>query len=265
MSLLLSSDFVLTQPADQANLPIIGYHNVANGGNLSATSAASGYPASNMGNASTFIRWKSTDDGDNDLVFTNSNEEEVDYFAVAGHNFGTTGVTFQLNGPSGNLVPPSVASDNNPLIFRFPRDAYDTLTLECVDNPSGLPLEASVIYVGRILQLQRKIYVGHTPINLGRQSNVVVGRSTSGNFLGRLVLSEKKITSIPISNITPAWYRAYFEPFVKSAIEYPFFFAWRPGSYPNETGYCWVKNDIVPSNQQSNGMMQVTMDLEGAI
>jgi hypothetical protein len=54
-------------------------------------------------------------------------------------------------------------------------------------------------------------------------------------------------------------------PFLLAAQETPFFFAWRPTTYPTECGYCWLISDPTPSNSQANGMMAVSLDLEGVI
>ena len=111
--------------------------------------------------------------------------------------------------------------------------------------------------------LQRRIYVGHTPIPYGRESRVTTGVSESGNFLGRIVLGESLETSVDLQNMTPAWYRAEMDPFIAASKEAPFFFAWRPDSYPRETGYAWMTNNPKPSNQRSNGMMQISLSMGG--
>jgi hypothetical protein len=123
----------------------------------------------------------------------------------------------------------------------------------------------AVVYCGALLVLQRRMYVGHTPINMGRDVSHASHRSVSGNFLGRIVLGRKTGTSVALQNLTPDWYRTYMHPFVLAAEEIPFFFAWRPSSYPNEIGYAWLTQDPKPSNQRTNGMMQVDLQLEGVV
>jgi hypothetical protein len=54
-------------------------------------------------------------------------------------------------------------------------------------------------------------------------------------------------------------------PFTTSGKGTPFFFAWRPASYPRETGYVWLTGDPVPVNQRSNGMMSVGLDYDGTV
>ena len=52
-------------------------------------------------------------------------------------------------------------------------------------------------------------------------------------------------------------------PFIVASKEVPFFFAWRPASYPRETGFAWMTNNPKPSNQRSNGMMQISLSMGG--
>jgi hypothetical protein len=68
---------------------------------------------------------------------------------------------------------------------------------------------------------------------------------------------------VSLTNLKPDWYRANFDPFVVAAQDSPFFFGWRPYSYPNEVGFAWLTNDPSPSNMMSNGMMQVSLELNG--
>jgi len=57
--------------------------------------------------------------------------------------------------------------------------------------------------------------------------------------------------------------RSDFDPFVRSARQYPFFFAWRPQTFPLEVGYVWVEEDIRPVNMGRNTFMQVGWEMQG--
>ena len=87
--------------------------------------------------------------------------------------------------------------------------------------------------------------------------------SEQGNYLGRIVTGSQRASDVNFLHLDPAWYRTYFEPFARQAIETPFFWAWRPEAYPLESGYAWLTNDAVPSNQLGNGMMQVSLSMSG--
>jgi hypothetical protein len=113
--------------------------------------------------------------------------------------------------------------------------------------------------------LQRRIYVGHRPLLFNERANLVSGRSEGGQFLGRIVLGSFNEGSISQSNVTPDFYRELVEPWRQSGVTRPFFFAWRPGDYPEEAAYCWGANDMEVSNQHPNGMMQFSLSVQGIV
>jgi len=113
--------------------------------------------------------------------------------------------------------------------------------------------------------VQRRIYVGHTPMPYGRSARIQNGRSEAGHFLGRIVIQETRDTAVALQNLTPTWYRTYMDPFIRASKEVPFFFAWRPQSYPYETGYGWMTNEPRPVNQRANGMMQIDLQMSGVV
>jgi hypothetical protein len=256
------------------NSPIIGYQSLVNSGNVAATTAQASSPASSLANPSTALKWRaSTAVGDQLLTVTFDTADDLDYVGIAGHNFGSGQMPVSVEGLTGSpatwsvLVPPTLLPDDGPVIFRFPPQPL--LGVRARIQPSLIlpPVSAfaAVLYAGKLLVLQRRIYVGHTPMPFGRKLTVANHRSIAGAFLGRIVLSEKTTTAIDLQNLSPGWYRTYFEPFLVAAKEIPFFFGWRPGSYPFEVGFAWLANDPQPKNQRPNGMMQVSLNLEGIV
>jgi hypothetical protein len=271
---VVSPGFVVSPGADglNANSPIIGYRNWVSGGNVAATTAAAGSPASNLGNPSTYLKWRAASPvGDQYLTVTLDTADDIDYVAVAGHDFGSGQMPVSIEGFTGSpaawveLIPPVLLPNDGPVIFRFTPQPLAAIRVRIQPSAVVPPVSASaaVLYVGKLLVLQRRIYVGHTPMPYGRKLTVANHRSIAGAFLGRIVLSEKTTTAIDLQNLSPAWYRAHFEPFVIAAKESPFFFGWRPGSYPYEVGFAWLANDPQPKNQSPNGLMQVSLTLEG--
>jgi hypothetical protein len=59
--------------------------------------------------------------------------------------------------------------------------------------------------------------------------------------------------------------RSYFSPFAVQARSRPFFFAWRPQSYPLEVGFVWLTSMPIPVNDKSNGFMKVNLALRGIV
>jgi hypothetical protein len=106
------------------------------------------------------------------------------------------------------------------------------------------------------MPLPRNIYVGHTPIVYGRKTQVMTGRSERGDFLGRIVMNRTLESDVTMLNCPPAYFRDEIEPFFIASEEAPFFFAWRPYTYPLEVGFCWMSADGMMANQLPNGFVQ---------
>jgi hypothetical protein len=193
--------------------------------------------------------------------------EPIDYVGIAGHNFGSAGIPVSIEGDDGGgfveLVSDSIPAGDGPLLFRFVPLSLQAVRIRM---QSGLvPPIAAVVYVGRLLVLQRRIYVGHRPLQDNERANITTGRSEGGQFLGRIVLGAFNEGSINQQNVTPEFYRASVRPWRKAGVTIPFFFAWRPGDYPEEAAYVWGTNDMEVSNQHPNGMMQFSLSVQGIV
>ena len=80
--------------------------------------------------------------------------------------------------------------------------------------------------------------------------------------LGSIVLGEWRETTVPLSLISPAWFRANMVDFLAVCKDTPFFFAWRSGSYPQEVLYGWTSGDAT-AVQQTVRHMTVKLDMDG--
>jgi hypothetical protein len=278
MSVILAADVAIdTAPTAQfgPDSPLIGWDNVIVPASVTADSSAAGFPATNIGTPSTYLRWISNTTTSGQLVtFSGIPANEVDYLAIAGHNFATGSISvrvegFSLVGPAWIvLIPETVLPNNAPIVFRFPAQNMTALRLVLIDA-TGAPLVLStapriaVAYAGRITLLERKLWVDHTPITYGRIAKIANGRSESGNFLGRIVLNERNEATANVQFITPTHYRSELDPFIAASKEVPFFFAWRPASYPNETGYAWMTNEPKVTHAAPHGLMQIELQMQG--
>lgn len=172
-----------------------------------------------------------------------------------------------------NFTPPNIAypwvavieefipSSDGAILMRFDPQAVNMVRIRL--QPGDAVPTAAVVYAGKLLVLQRRIYVGHTPINMRVSSTIINGYSENGQFLGRIVKSQTLKSNVTMNNMTPEWFRLNMLPFIQAAVEAPFFFAWRPSDYPEEVGFCWLTGDPHPKNQRNNGMMSVSLDLSG--
>jgi len=276
MSIIISSNYVITDTASGGGTitgdnPVIGYRNIVTTSNISSTSEETGFPVTNLANPSTNLRWQGVDGVEDEYIsINNADVEDIDYIAIAKHNLGSEQIPISIEYQDTSMSPDwdelvqdVLLADDGPALFRLPEAAYTGLRIRL--QPGNAAPRIAVLYVGELLVLQRRIYVGHTPITYGRQTKVINARSESGNFLGRIVTGQKTMTAVQMKNLTPDWYRANMEPFFLVAQETPFFFAWRPESYPNEVGYGWLTNDPQPKNQLPNGMMEIEFQMSGVV
>lgn len=269
--ILFSNNYVLNEGAGiNANSPVLLWNNVYSASNLVASAGeVAGFPASNLANNATDLFWQSPSTASQTIIIDVSGKGEIDCVAFARHNFATAGIAVSLAintgaGYGADIVSPSIPADDGPLMLKFTPTTCTFIKITLALG-SAAPM-AAVLYVGRTLALQRRIYVGHTPINMGRAVTSAVGVSEGGDFLGIVVTGEIRQSNISMKNLTPAWYRQYLDPFIAVSRKTPFFFAWRPGTYPNEVGFCWVPagSNPMPVNQRNGGgMMQIDIPING--
>lgn len=248
------------------NNPLIGWHNVVTRSNVSADQQAATAPVSQLASPQTYNPWSGTSAAEQSVKVSLDAAEPIDYVGMAVHNLGTAGIAYNVEYSANDVDWSAADSTKTPgddgvilHVFNEQSAQYWRVRFEAGTEAPSL----AVLYFGRILRSTRRIYVGHTPITLGREAEVRSGRSESGQFLGRVAKRRLYACEVSLNNLDPDWYRENFDPFAESAIDDPFFFGWRPLDRPTEVAYAWAMRDIVPVNQRSNGMMQVSFPIQG--
>lgn len=259
--ILISGDVVLSELTGYGpNHPLVGYHNIVAPSNISADSEA-GHPASLLAYPTTYNYWRS--DNDDAQAITIDASGAYDYIGIARHNFGTAGISVQVEALDGtDYVPISddfMPGSDDPIMVVFERESRPGYRIAL--GAGSEPPRAAVVYLGRVLALPSRIYVGHTPAKFGRRENITTGTSDSGEYLGRVFINEYRESQIVQQNINPFFYRNHVDSWVRS--REPFFFAWRPSSYPQEVGYVWRQGAADMQNQRANGMVSFSMSVRG--
>lgn len=270
MAIVISDDIVLSSDDTDAgvnnNNPRIGWHNVLTTSNVTASSSASGYPAVNAAIPVTHLKWVASASGVQTLVVSLGSADTVNYFGVVGHNFGTDGTNIKLQSSTDgsswtDVTDARVPANDYAFMEEFADTTAQYFRLHMTANTEAP--RVSILYIGRVLRMQRRLYVGHKPLTLNRSVVVSSGFSENGQFLGRVVRRRKLEGSVDFKNITPTWYRSTFDPFVTAAENTPFFFAWRPGTYPDEVGFMSMNGDPDANNDLPNGFMSISMRMQG--
>lgn len=249
-----------------ANSPIIAWNNLVTFGGVTAEFELDNYPVVNASNESTALEWRSSTAANQTIEVSVPTDVPVEAVGLAAHNLGTAGTVIGVEASDGEggwepVGGGVMLADDGPALLVFP--PVTTETIRIVLNNSDVAPRIAVLFVGPLLRLPRNIYVGHTPINLGRVTETSTGESEAGDFFGRIILRRLLRTSIQMLNIPPLWYRDVFHRFVLHSEEGAFFFAWRPGNYPQEVGYVWTTDNVAMVNQLPNGFVQFSINVQG--
>ena len=267
MSVIIDNNLLLSPPDEIQPLrhSRIGYKTWTRSlgpGDVTASSEADGFPADAPLRADTYERWKPAGAPATWEVDLGA-MQEVSYVGIAAHTIHSAGaavvVEYSDDGDAWDGFGEFAPGDNKAIMFlaEAVEARYWRITLT-----GGAP-EIGVIYIGPVLAMQRPIYGGHSPITLSRQTTLQQSKSRGGQFLGQQFRRKGLTGDAQFANLGPDWYRSEFDPFVREARRFPFFFAWRPTSFPQEVAYAWTDGDIQPTNSGTRGLMDVSWQMVG--
>lgn len=262
--IVVSSALALSLAADpSAGLPLIGWHNLVTYSNMVATSGDDDYPVTNLANPNTTLIWRSLITGNQYITITVN--DEVDYLAIARHNFGTGGIISSIEGLTADeeaewteLVAEQTVEDDSPILYRWTLGAYAEIRIYM--QPDATLPEIGVMYLGRLLVCERGVQAGHVPFPYGRRREYVGNWSTAGEFLGKIQIGEKLQSSVEFHYFTPAWYRLNFDAFLEAAV--PFFICVDPERYPEEVAFASFTNDAEPVTSHLAGYINVSLQMD---
>jgi hypothetical protein len=271
------------------DLPIIFWRNVVTVSNVSTDTENPDFPVSNVANASLGLKWKQ-DLSDSpaaipDYITVNTaGLGPINYVAFAGHNFGTIGASVAVEGSSGGgfgspvyedspaeseYVTGVIPEDDGPIIFMFAEVEGPMIRLRIENTTGTTAAELAVLYVGKCTVMPEGIQADHTPLPLAKRNDTVLGQSENGSFLGRIVVGSWVESSATFSNMTKVDIRGDQDnegllDFLDFASEFPFFYAWSPDTYPEETAFAFLSNDPVPVFD-IDGFASLDLDMKGII
>lgn len=278
----ISNAIYLANLSEYGTRPVIGWHSIITLANLSqplTSSSNPDRPLENLWTPDTSQVWEAYGNGSTVIDIANTTGAAVDYLGIAKHNFGSQNVEYTLQSSLDkstwtDVVSAKVVTNDNAILHYF----------DSVDDPYfRLKLVGTVDYdapmiahmkLGRLLILERSMYVGHSPATLSPKSKKITNGSESGQYLGQVVTRRWYQSSCKQENCSPSWVRSNLPEFIKhvqvgreddGTAQGTFFFAWRPSDYPGEVIYAWTDDDIEPSNQRPNGMMEYSFNMQGVL
>jgi hypothetical protein len=245
------------------NAPLLCFQNYVSATNTSLQPGKSGTFIENLANPSTAF-YAQINETDEFYIEVETDGQFVDYVGVARHNLqpgAEIRVSIVVGGVEFNSTDWQAVGSSQAILKTFQSATPDLVRVKF--RGQGEFVRIGVLYVGLSTRLQRNIYVGHTPITYGRNRQTVGGISEAGQYLGEVVRRRTLSTSIDLQNLTADWYRDVLDRWLGQQERTPAFFAWRPFKYPSEVAYVWATGDPRPTNQRSNGMMSIQINLEG--
>lgn len=272
MALFLASALAIS-PVDTwpAKNPLIGWHNVVTFASLSATSAATGYPVTNLSTPSTIDRWVGGSAAEL-LVTVSGLDDEVDYVGIARHNLGSKGIEVSvevLTADAGGVWAEAFAGvlpgDDSPLLLRFAAVTVIGVRLRLLAGDAAPDI--AVLHVGKMIQMQKGLQADWVPLHRALEVEKFLGRNDAGDFLGAIVTRRRAAATATFRLLTSAWYDATLAGFVAGVNGGDaFFFAWDPADHADEVGYCFVEGSVQPKFPTLNkGFVDLALSLSGIV
>ena len=236
------------------NNPRVGWQSYLFDGSITADYEETDYPATNIINESLGSYWRSSEDTATQNVNMQITPATVDYVGIGGHNL--SGATLQLQrrddpGDSWiNVGDPFIPADNQAIMIYFvdvSTSAYWNINI--IPEAGTAPRIAS-IYLGKMLTLSRKIFVGHKPSLFDKSTTFYTG-DAGGIYQGRVLEAKRNNLNFSQRQVSQSFLRNVLKPWLDVSLDRPFYFAWRPSAYPTEVALAWLEDDIVPTNLQS--------------
>lgn len=271
--IVISGDMRLSPSAGEPPLcnPAIGWHNLVTVDNVTADTAETGFPASNMANPATARRtsWIAADTTAQNLTVDLSYIGEIDYVALAGHNLGSAGISLAINGHADDLDPwddpllsETMLPDNAPTIFRV--SSRPQAGIQIPLGAGSEPARIAVLYVGKLLTLDQTIR-GNIPFVSPRDAimrDVLDGQSETGTYLGTVEVGRWIESSVQLF-MRHSYYVQHVRAFLEARP--PFFFAPFPVARPNDVGYLRIVNNPQATELFAPPYVQIGVDYRGIV
>lgn len=226
--------------------PRIGYQNyIDDASTIVASNEAAGYEKENGYDWLTYDWWKPGATGSQTLTCTFGAGVTPDYFACYAHNLGETGASIVLQYDDSGWTDAftDVSPTGTEVVFKkFTASAFTgwrVLLTNCtVDTMVG------VMSFGDLLEMPQGMRVGFSPPTINRNHRILNSVSVEGAFIGRSRQHRGHRVAIQTDQLTPAWIRSDWAPFMDHAELKPFFFAWDDDNFPAEAAYCWSSRQV---------------------
>ena len=241
--------------------PIIGYDNVFNQGNISATSEAAGFAKENAVDWLTYDFWKPTAAGTVYLTVNAGYGSDVDYLGIAAHDLGTNGATAQLEYWTGSAWAVASAvlapTNDNVLFTTFTSVNSDQFRLKIVSPTAASKI--GIVSAGQRLALERNVRVGWVPPLISGY-DIAAHFSEENNLLGRSLITRMGSATVDLTGLTESWLRSNWIGLLNHAKSKPFFMQWDSTGHTSEVALYFVKSRLELPSYSGNKHMTTSLD-----
>lgn len=245
--------------------PAILWNNLVTPGGIAADEEDADFPATNLSNSQTSSLWKSGSTADQDIVFDVVPDQPIDGIGIARHNFGSGVVGVKIYGITAEPgavfeLLADLAPGDDDAVFAIVDGGY-YVQIKISLEPGAIEPQAGVVYVGTCLRLVKGIIPGFAPPADALQVDMLQGLAENGDFLGNVIVSERRATSVPLRPLPGDWYRTNIRPFFEARA--PFFFAWSPVSFPDEASFSKFDGNPSATTNYGTGTFDVSFSITG--
>lgn len=251
-----------TAPPNLDDSPEFYYDSI--GDNFDSIVASEGTPV-NCLNDTTYDTWDLESEYGWLAIDLGSNAN-VDYLAIAQHNLIPNLSIIALeywSGGTWNTAGVKIVTSSGPQIIDFTQRTADKFRFQVWAIAPFIYPSIGVIKMGSKLIANRKIYQGHQPARYNEITRLYNKANGGNNYSGQIQETRSLATSIELTNLTSDWVRSDAR-LLRRHISggRPFFFRWRPDTYPEESIYCWSSGDIDATNSGPKDLMSWSVNVE---
>ncbi len=242
--------------------PLLHFENILDDVTPTATSAAAGFPITNINDwrVGTAYRWKATGTGDQHIdIDLGGATADADTLAIGGHNLGTVGARVRVKADT--FTPPTTdrlagfdPSDDLPLLKTFTAPGVLRYWRVSVYNTPSAAAQIGVITLGRRIDYDAGALTDLDPYN--RSSSVVPFINNNGSPIGVSVRSKTKRFTMSYGGGDPGMRTTSFFTTITPDIDTgwlphavddakPFWFAWNIAVDADEIYLCRVDGPTV--------------------
>ena len=259
MSVVVTSGFLLTPDSVPADRPRLCVNRVT--GTVTASTEASGYPASRANNVFTYAGWQPTAVPATWEIDLGS-AEEVDYCGLVG-DYGSNGSTIQPQYWDGSAwqdaASEQIPASNEPLAFLFNAISASKWRVRV----TGAICTISVIKFGKASAVDRGMQTGFMPGTWNRDNEYTTQRSEGGQILGRVKKRRGTKQKINIPDIPESWADDNWDALRESLEDESVFFIWDPSNHPRHIVYGMTDKDPRLSYSRYGGYLSLDMEIAG--